>query len=465
MQTILKSLYWILLQEISVKLISFVTSLILLWYLSPSEFGRFFFVWLFFSVFAVWRNGGAQEVIIRYGTDKSELWQAQFWQIQLKSVYSLCLLILLLVFDEFIFGFTLSYSLWGFMALIFMLEGIYCIPQYIGELQKDFKTIFKWYFLAELIASVSGIWLASKGLGLYALSVKMLVSAALKTAGMWTSFYFPSGSILRNLPSAEKQFGQALSYTKLMNYMARNADDFMIGRYLGDAALGLYNRVYNVSLYPLLQWGSSVNRAILPEAGNFEKHKSAALFINLFSFNMYAYSIAALAMYWWCPTLVLVFLPDVWHPAAPLFKIFAWILLLQGMARPNSLFFTLTGETRLELKLNIILKIHTFIWLAVGVFLFENIEMVVLCYLAAVVFSAVLQWIYLRRILELSEKWWKSALTHVGFLVCCWLLCQYMFGFSPHWSGFLLIAAVMMKLILVDRQKWTGWKALFAGQD
>ncbi len=461
MQTMLKSLYWILLQELSVKLISFITSIILLWYLSPSAFGSFFFVWLFFSGFAVWRTGGTQETIVLFGKDNSALWQAQFWQIQVKTIYSLILLVPLLIFDEFILGGPLSFTLWVLMSLIFILEGLYAVPQYVGELQKNFKSIFRWYVFAEIMASVTGIWLAYRGHGIYALMAKMIVSAAIKTAGMWMNFHFPLLRVVKTMPQEQNQFEKPLSITKSLNYMVRNIDDFMIGRYLGDAVLGLYNRVYNISLYPFLQLGSAVNRALLPEAGSVAKERHGTLFLNLFAFNLYTYSIATIALYWWCPIIVLQFLPDIWHPTAPLFKIFAGVLLLQGLSRPNSVFFALSGETQLELKWNVILKINTIIWLSIGVFLYKDIEMVVWCYLAAVVISAILQWIVLDQILTLPKKWWKPGFQHFLYVAICWIVFQKVIVISPYWIGLFLMVAVILKWLIFDRDMVFRCKQFF----
>jgi len=459
MQTILKSLYWILLQELSIKLVSFATSLVLLWYLSPTQFGSFFFVWLFFSAFAVWRNGGTQETIILFGKNNPEQWQTHFWQIQLKSAYALILLVGLLIFDDFIFGYSISCSLWVAMALIFIFEGLYIVPLYIGEVQKDFKIIFRWHLLAECMASFTGIVLASKGQGVYALCAKMIVSACIKTVSMWGSFYFPLRKFSSNISKAENKFGNPLSYTKLLNFIARNIDDFMIGRYLGDAVLGLYNRVYNISLYPFLQLGSAVNRALLPEAETLVKNGDAALFLKLFSFNLYVYSMSALALYWWGPTIVLHYLPEMWHSAASLFQIFAGILFLQGLSRPNSVFFTLSGDTALELKLNVILKIFTIICLSTGIFLFKNINMVVWCYLISVVVSAMLQWAFLTRLLGLPLRWWESAFWHTAFIAFFWIIFQNGFILTPFPTGFLLIGLVIFKLVFFDKHLVSNWKS------
>ncbi len=54
----------------------------------------------------------------------------------------------------------------------------------------------------------------------------------------------------------------------LVNYAGRNSDNLLIGRFLGAAPLGYYNRAYNLMLLPLQQISQVVGRVMFPALAN-----------------------------------------------------------------------------------------------------------------------------------------------------------------------------------------------------
>jgi polysaccharide transporter, PST family len=60
------------------------------------------------------------------------------------------------------------------------------------------------------------------------------------------------------------KFGRDTTIIQTLNYAASNADNVVIGRALGSAALGEYNRAYNLALLPLNQISVPLEQIILP---------------------------------------------------------------------------------------------------------------------------------------------------------------------------------------------------------
>ncbi|WP_206245189.1 lipopolysaccharide biosynthesis protein [Novosphingobium terrae] len=59
-------------------------------------------------------------------------------------------------------------------------------------------------------------------------------------------------------------FGGGIASANISNYIARNADNILIGRYLGAQPLGFYDRAYKLLLFPLMQIVSPLSRTVVP---------------------------------------------------------------------------------------------------------------------------------------------------------------------------------------------------------
>lgn len=59
-------------------------------------------------------------------------------------------------------------------------------------------------------------------------------------------------------------YGANLTGFNIINYWARQADDLLIGKVMGLASLGIYNRAYTLMLLPLTQVTSLLSRVMFP---------------------------------------------------------------------------------------------------------------------------------------------------------------------------------------------------------
>jgi len=103
--------------------------------------------------------------------------------------------------------------------------------------------------LASLAVSVS---LAFNGFGYWALAWGMLTGSLVRSILMFIFSPFmprlPSrGSGIRELVG----FGVNVTAFNFVNYFSRNLDNILIGKFIGAEALGLYNRAYQLMMFPI----------------------------------------------------------------------------------------------------------------------------------------------------------------------------------------------------------------------
>jgi O-antigen/teichoic acid export membrane protein len=128
---------------------------------------------------------------------------------------------------------------------------------------------FRRLAIVELTGSfaggILGIALALSGYAVWSLVWQSVCSVLLVSAGTclvsgWRPRFVFQLSSLRSILG----FSANLTGYNLLNYFVRNADSFLIGRYLGAQNLGLYDLAYRVMLYPLQLVSWALGRVLLP---------------------------------------------------------------------------------------------------------------------------------------------------------------------------------------------------------
>ena len=101
--------------------------------------------------------------------------------------------------------------------------------------------------------------------GIWALVASAVGTALVAAVGSWLgSGWRPS----RRFNWAEAlpmiHFGRGMLGFNIFNFMSRNLDNILIGRFVGAAQLGYYDRAYKLLLFPLSQINQPVGRVVIP---------------------------------------------------------------------------------------------------------------------------------------------------------------------------------------------------------
>lgn len=186
------------------------------------------------------------------------------------------------------------------------------------------------------------------GAGVWSLVAASLTNAAAATlitilAKPWKPRLLFSWSQIRSISG----FGLNLSAFNIVNYFARNADNMLIGKYLGASALGFYGFAYNVMLYPVQSIAQSLGRVLFPTFSSMQAdharfrqaylRSSAAIAFITFPLMTGATILA--------PELIGVFLGPRWAPVVPVFRILAPVGMLQSLMTINGQIYIATGAT------------------------------------------------------------------------------------------------------------------------
>jgi teichuronic acid exporter len=137
------------------------------------------------------------------------------------------------------------------MSLIFVFSSFTLVPTALLTRKMQFKKITITSFVGSLIYGISALYLAYTGFGVWSLVVgpvfSLFVSVILLS---YAANYYPRFGLDKKSIKELIDFGGFVTISSLLNHVARNIDNLIIGRYLGAELLGLYARAYNLATIP-----------------------------------------------------------------------------------------------------------------------------------------------------------------------------------------------------------------------
>ncbi|HEX6535029.1 MAG TPA: lipopolysaccharide biosynthesis protein [Gemmatimonadaceae bacterium] len=215
----------------------------------------------------------------------------------------------------------------------FLLGGLNVQHQALLRRQMRFGALAVAGVLSIAAGITTAIILAWRGASYWALVGQQLAAAAASTIAAWVLCgWRPSLPSRRTHVRDMLAFGGNVTGFNVVNYFARNGDNLLIGRVWGAGALGLYDKAYQLLLFPLSQINYPVAAVAVPAlsrlAGEPDRYRAAFLR----TLEKIVMLTLPLVMYLFMTSdwVVLVVLGPKWTEAS---RIFMW-LAIAGFTQP-----------------------------------------------------------------------------------------------------------------------------------
>lgn len=234
------------------------------------------------------------------------------------------------------------------LSAVFVFGALSAAPKSLLQRDMDFESLAKIEVPAIVLGGAAAIGLAWAGAGVWSLVTQRLAPPALEAAIVWAfvawrpSFRFPAKAV-RELA------GYSLNLTgfNLVNYWARRVDDLLIGRVMGSASLGLYNRAYQLMLLPISQIIGAISRVMFPALSSLQgdadrmrrMYLRVVRVVSMVAFPMMA-GLAVLS-----DAFVIGVLGEQWTGAIRVIRILCLVGMIQTVANPTGWIYKATGRT------------------------------------------------------------------------------------------------------------------------
>ncbi len=152
------------------------------------------------------------------------------------------------------------------MSIIFLVNSVSIVAESLLKRELKFKVIAKVQVLSYTLGyGAFGISLAFLGYGVWALVIANLAQAFIKSVLLL--FSQPHSKLLQwDRPAFNDliYFGGGFTIARICNYIGREGDKMVVGRFLGAGALGLYGRAYQLMAVPATIIGQVLDDVLFP---------------------------------------------------------------------------------------------------------------------------------------------------------------------------------------------------------
>ncbi|MCL2681131.1 MAG: lipopolysaccharide biosynthesis protein [Streptococcaceae bacterium] len=254
--------------------IQFILNMILSRMLTPREFGVVAIIQVFALFFQVLSSLSIVPAIVQNKFLEEKDYGVIF---NYTIIFGLLMAVLFGFSGELlaiIFRDKIYISLSWIMAILIMADFIGSVPTAILSKKKEFKVINIRLLIGSVIGAIIGIIVAFFHIGIYALLIVLIVPALVS---LIFNLFFVRISYTKSLSSEPVKkiifFVKYQAAFSFINYIYRNLDNLLIGRYLGATNLGDYSKSYQLISFPITVFLGVISPVIQPILSEHEKNK------------------------------------------------------------------------------------------------------------------------------------------------------------------------------------------------
>lgn len=256
---------WSSISQFGKQGLQLLTLVILARLLKPSDFGLVSMATIVIGFGALFKDLGTSAAVIQRKILSEELLSSIYW---INIVFGFFVTVTIYLISPLVADFfqeTRVEPLLQVLSLTFFISGLSILQQAILERELAFSKLAKVEIIAALIGSFVGISSAMLGYGAWSLVYQTLAVALVTTVLLWTaSSWRPKLFFHWKEVKAISSYSLNLTGYNIFNYLVRNTDYLLIGKFLGARNLGYYTLAYQIMLYPLQSISAVIGRVMFP---------------------------------------------------------------------------------------------------------------------------------------------------------------------------------------------------------
>lgn len=256
---------WNLANRFLSQILSLVIGIILARLLSPEEFGIVGMVAVFTGFAGIFVDFGFTSAIIQNKDSDSRHWSSIFWlnlimSIIIAVVFTFMSPLIANFFDQPLLLYVSIAISWTFLIQSFgLVQG--------SLMKKDlrFKELASIEVVAQIVAGIVAIAAAYNGWSYWSLILQQYISSIMRGILIWSRTNWRPRAII-DWSAIKEMMGFSLPLIGMQttHYWTHNIDSLIVGKVLGDTALGIYGRAYTLMLVPLQAISRVVSSVMFP---------------------------------------------------------------------------------------------------------------------------------------------------------------------------------------------------------
>lgn len=351
--------------------------------LTPDDYGIVAVITVFTSFFTIIADMGIGPAIIQYKNLSNK---------QISDIFKFTVVVAVITaigFYAFSYPLSIFYNnsiyipLGGILSISILFNVVNMVPNAILLRNKEFKSIGVRTVIINTVGGVITILLSLKGAKYYALVINSLFVSLLTFSfnfyyskiKLYKKFSFESINIVKEFSSY--QFG-----FNVVNYFSRNLDNLLIGKHMGQIALGYYDKAYKLMLYPVQNLTSVITPVLHPILSEYHDDKDRIYedYMKIVKILFYLGIFFSIFCYFSSEEIILIMFGSQWVKSIDTFKVLSMTIWIQMIMSSTGCIFQSLNDTKNLFKVGIITTSTNVVAIIIGV-LSLSIETVGLCIL------------------------------------------------------------------------------------
>ena len=378
-------------------IIQLIINSILARLLTPDDFGIVAIVTIFINFFTMLSDMGIGPAIIQNkDLNKKEISDIYIFTFFVAGIFSV-------LFGIFSYPLSIFYNNKVYIGIGYILSIciffniLNIVPNAILLKNKEFKSLGIRTVCINCIAGTITIYLSFIGFKYYALVINSVVISVLTYI---FNVYMTKVKMHKdfNIKTLKKimSFSTYQLGFNFVNYFSRNLDNLLIGKLLGQSALGYYDKAYKLMLYPIQNFTSIITPVLHPILSDYQdsKEKIYSSYVKIIKVLSLGGVFLSVFCYIASKEIILIMFGGNWIRSINSFTILSLSIWLQVVNSISGSIFQSTGEVKRLFKVGILNTFMTVIAVIAGI-LFKEIEYVAVCVLISFILSVIVSFYYI----------------------------------------------------------------------
>jgi O-antigen/teichoic acid export membrane protein len=366
---VLRGLGWVAASQVGAQLTRAVVAIAIARMLTPEEYGLAALALVFSSLVLVFSDMALGAALLQRKTLTEHDRNTAFWVMVASGTLFTAAGVALSGPIASLYGDPDAKPLLMVLSGTFLVSALGATQSILMLREMDFRRLEMLPMLGIMVGGAAGVALAATGAGAWAIIAQYVVATAVTTIMYWVRsawqprFLFSLAS-LRDLAG----FSIYMVGHRMLYYLQVNGDRFLIGRFIGTAALGTYAVAYNTMLVPASKLGGPIQRVMSPAFCRMqdEPDRIAAAWARVTRL-LATVSVPALAgLVVVAPDFVPVVLGGQWTEAVPVVQILAWVGIVQALQSLNNDILMARDRTRTIFRFTLVLTSAHLVAFTVG---------------------------------------------------------------------------------------------------
>lgn len=369
-ENLVSGIKWVSVSTFGRRILALLANIVLAHLLVPADFGLVAMAAVILGFIEIFKDLGTGAAIVRQKELRDGQLCSIFWfNIAFGALATVAAIVLAPLVATFYHEPRVTHVLQA-MAISFLLSAMTIVQTSVLTWKMEFDKIAKIELAAATLSYLVGIGSALLGHGVWSLVYQVLVNSLLCLVLLWfASEWRPRMIFIWPEVKSVMSYSLNLSGYNIFYFFALNADNLLIGRYLGSKDLGYYDLAYRLMSFPLQAISAVFGRVMTPyyaqAQDNLERFRETYLRVAvMIAFITFPLMVGLFATR---EHFVLSVFGASWYPVIPLLAMFAPLGAIRSVLTTSGSIFQAMGRAELQLRWGVVSNLIVIAALAVGV--------------------------------------------------------------------------------------------------